>query len=473
MLIAQYIISVCKLYLIYYLISKLGIFLGLLSLFIIFYIRTKFFKIFFNLEKLPGSDLCFVSHNKYDRLNLIGVLLIDNFDRQKLSKVIKKGIESVPRFHNQLVEKFYSYFWKPISPTEASSRVKILSPMKSEEEFLNYCKAEANNYLDIFKEPPFVIEIVPFGENKGGIMFKLEHLLSDGLGVIGLLCLLSDNYDKSIFPQVMQKNVIPLYKRFLNELLIDISFIYYGPYLLISQQFMTSCRTPMKDRKRPIGNTTLDSSKHYDLNMTKKLTKKLGITVNDLILMIISKSLSKICFKEGYTDVTNFTSFIDIGKASLPNNIEELEIGNNTTGIVFNLPVVKDIPQECKSITQLLRGQIQNVGLANAIVKLADFLYEFLPLDVNIKITKTLTDNIDFDYSNIPGPLKEISLDGCKAYSLLTYATVSMLSMSCFTVVSYNGKHVLVVGVNDAIDFDKKLFIEYFDHEYQELISVC
>jgi nitrogen fixation protein FixH len=268
----------------------------------------------------------------------------------------------------------------------------------------------------------------------------------------------------------MQNNVIPVHMKFLNEILTNVSFLFYGPYLLLKSQFLKGYKTPLKEFKRPIGKTTIELSKYYDLDMAKKLTKQLGVTFNDLIMMLISKSMSKVCINNGYNGVINFNSLIAIGRAALPNDIKELQVGNNSTGVFFQLPAVKNIIEESNTVSQVLKKQLKNVGLANAVVKLADFVYEILPLELNLKLAKTFTNNIDFTCSNIPGPNKQVCYDGCKVYSMFPLPSASKINVF-IPIVSYNGRYLIIVSTNESIDFEKKIFLEFLDIELNNLIS--
>ena len=69
---------------------------------------------------------------------------------------------------------------------------------------------------DIFNEYPYELNMVPYGKDEGICLFKYDHLLVDGLGIIASLCLAADNFSENTYPKIMEENILHLSVGWMN-----------------------------------------------------------------------------------------------------------------------------------------------------------------------------------------------------------------------------------------------------------------
>lgn len=134
--------------------------------------------------------------------------------------------------------------------------------------------------FNLFKELPykFIFLKNTEGSYKNLIIFKTDHLLSDGLGFVGLFSALGENYDIKLFPQSMKKNSMTLF-----QLLVS---ILQAPYLALYSFYYNLIRldtgmTPFKSLNPITGFPKIAMSNPYSFKKYSEINKKLGITFND------------------------------------------------------------------------------------------------------------------------------------------------------------------------------------------------
>jgi hypothetical protein len=468
----EYLFTIIKFSLLFYLISKFGFIYGIITMISLFYIRYYLILWVFGLQKLGNNDVSIISDDLKYRSNLIVVFLFDDYNETSLKEHITNGLKSIRKFRLLVKKAFFNYYWRELNKDEIPKRIHIVKDYKNDEEFLNHCKAEINSFIDIFNELPYTVEIARIGkeeDKKGGIMFKMDHIVSDGLGIVSALCAMADNYNPSLFPKVFQNNTnISFFKKVWNKILVNLSFIIYGPYFLYQSQIIKGCKTPMKEPTKPIGNTYFSFSKQHDLSIALKNCKELKITFNDMMVSVISLAFKRLCIDMGYVNVDHFDWIMTIGRNSLPKDIDDLDMGNYSAGMHVEIPVINSFKEGYPKISTYLRKQLKHVGLANAIYNITEFLNEFFPMEFNFKLGDNFMTGIDMFCSNVPGPTKQLIYSGNKIRTMFPLISTGRLK-TFVPIVSYNGKYMVLIALNEAINIDKEKFINYLNDEIESL----
>ena len=75
-------------------------------------------------------------------------------------------------------------------------------------DIISYCYEELDILFDLEKELPYKFIMIKNSEGnyKNIIVFKVDHNLADGLGFIGLITALGENYSLNLFPRSMKKH---------------------------------------------------------------------------------------------------------------------------------------------------------------------------------------------------------------------------------------------------------------------------
>ena len=269
----------------------LGIIIGIIFLYIILQLYIVLMNKILNLEYVTGIEKVYITRNPKNGFHIVSLLYFSNYNQDEIYTFLYEYyICQIKRFRQKLTEKHLEFWYKEIPPEEAKKSITILNPFNSEEEILAHVQKEMNEEIDIFNDLPYKFQIAEIGkkeEKKGILIFKFEHIMTDGLGLIASLCCGASNYNINAFPTIMTN---------MKEDSLKETIFYWCvyPIFLIHSIFFF---IPMKQYKSPLipnnysRKYVIAKSKSYKLKDFEKLRKENKISFNDLIVSIISKSM--------------------------------------------------------------------------------------------------------------------------------------------------------------------------------------
>jgi hypothetical protein len=470
----ELLIGLLKLYFIYKIIVTFGLVYGCLIIILLNKFRFYIMKYYFGLEKARGMDQVFYSPKRQQRLNLLAVALVDDFDSEKLKTlIIERGVKKIPKMSKQIVNKFYNLYWKQADVSEAAKNVNVRDePFANQHEFLEYAYSQANHLTETIGMFPYSIEIVCFDEKekRGGIIFKFDHMMCDGLSIATMIASLADNYDVNMFPAILKPYTFNLIE-YVLDILYDILAILYVPYVFYLIAKVKGEKTPLKMNR--IGEKCdfkVSVSNPYNLKDFSYFRKDLlGITFNNFIISVISKTLNQMCKDKGFTDIKNFITCIPVGVSYLPERAEDIDMTNTATGILTSVPAVNDVKSEAVGLNQHVNGQLKNKAFVKALNLAFACILEIVPVQVLTDFNeKTFADMLDFAVSCVPGPSCPLYFDGSKVTDILGFSFAGYLNIH-MPVISYNKQFRVSVSTYENLNFDHLGFMKYLDKGLNEL----
>lgn len=368
------------------------------------------------------------------------------------------------------------YLFLEGSIEEAEKRVRFIKEeFENKEEIINYARKEVDKHINVYEELAYDFQILSYKNNQGGaVFFKLDHSLSDGLGMVTFTMTLCDDYTEDILPTVLKLNkTYPLYIRVLMEMLDFILFPYYSVRLLVNGQVHASQKNPFKRTGPPSGQTNFAYTKLYPFDHLHKINRKLDITFNDLILSIISSSISKYC-KTYYPDreyiYDKLICAIPIGLKNIPKCVEEVKISNDILGAITVLRRIDDPLKEFGLIAQETRRTVRNGSNIKAWKYLAFLLNQFVPAFAQKSLSENVGMNVDLGVSNLPGPTEQISYQGSKVEDIIPMMSLGF-GKAFIIVGTYNNTVRLNICVDKGLDIDLNPLIKIMESEFEYVYS--
>jgi len=226
-----------------------GIMFGLGLSFIAFISQRFLIEKVYKLRYL-ALDKPLLGKNSAQRYNLLINLVFENFDAEKLKKhIIEKGIKKNTKLYSYLVYKFFDYYWKveenPIKREQLIESAFLYREIHCENNLIEYSQKELQNHVDFFNKEklPYEIHLIKFKDSsRGGVLFKCDHVISDGLGLVGFICAISDNYSEEIFHPLLRGKKFTI----LHEVIGFIFFPYYLIRVTVRVVFNKIYFTPFK-----------------------------------------------------------------------------------------------------------------------------------------------------------------------------------------------------------------------------------
>ena len=149
------------------------------------------------------------------------------------------------------------------------------------------------------------------------------------------------------------------------------------------------------------------SCKDFTLPEIKQLSKKIGITLNDLVTSSISVSLHRL-LKENGDSSSNV-------QVVIPANVrfefyptrEDVKLENKFAGIPIKLPLFNSMKEGYKSISKLMKKYTKDNYLGiYASYAMTFYGQMILPRAFSEKIIDTVSPKFLLGITNIPGPIK-------------------------------------------------------------------
>ena len=464
-----FLLSIKMIYFIF-LLNYFNIFISPFLLFLTIYIYHKIIYYLYGLKALSGFDKVFLTTTPVGRYQITSLSQYHkNFDVEKLGKFLKeKLVIPFARYHSRLVKKNFEYFWyeDPDLDKACNQIVKLSPRLKNFEEALNFIGKEINIHIDIFNDFPYELNMVPYGEDSGICLFKYDHLLVDGLGIISSLCVAADNFSENTYPKIIKMMKEP---NMLQTLYLYLSAPFFGLLTFIQFAFHGNRKCPFKANKKPLSEDTIFVlSKNYNLKDFENYRKQKKVSFNDIMLCSFSVAMKNTLKK--YDDYKNYKNLIidlPVGRKKPENKIEKMKINNEASGIIVDMPLVDsvdDIDIIKKSVRRNFRPEkIFAVGLC------ADVLGNIFSWHIISSWAKLFTKRFDYMFTNVPGPAEKLYYNGIEVSDMYVFPCAGG-GLPYVAVLSYDNKFKIALNSNKNADCDIKELLKEYEKALEKFI---
>ena len=248
-----------------------------------------------------------------------------------------------------------------------------------------------------FYYQPYIVD----GKEGAISVFKNHHCFADGASSISMALAVSSEYDRSYF---VGSGDVPYMLRIFTRL----SFPFMIPYLIYDalrikkdDNFLT------KNKENLTGKVNCTSCSDLLLKDIKNLSKKVGVTINDLVTAAISMSLQRLLKEHGETP--------NQVQICIPANVrfefyptrEEVKLENKFAAIPLKLPLFDNMEKAYSSIAYLMKRNVRENYLA-VYASYASAFYSnmILPRTISRRVVDQVTPQFLLAFSNVPGPIK-------------------------------------------------------------------
>ena len=459
-----------KLYLIYLFLSKIGIIIGSFLLYFLLISYRYLIKKIFHLQyvSFDKSLMGFSSRDQYT-INLLSL-----FDRTDSSPstfepsvfkktIITRVISQIPKMRSKIVYKLLNFYWEETPIEEAISKIQIIS-LPNKESLQDYLDSHVSKRIDNYNNIPYEIYIIKYDDNTGGaVHFKFDHVASDGLGFLSMLCFLSDDFSPELFPKIMNGKYTYSALRELKDTILFPLHIFIAIYTIL---FSSWERTDFKIMYHPthLGDSKYAMSKWYDISEIRKVRQKYSVSFNDSVVGIIMRALPKTMNDK----VSGLNIVIPCGYTSKPQTAKDIEMGNEAQGFLMYIPFITsftELPKLSKIIRRVFSTSITSIPLF-----LFRLLGEVFPMIILNLVSNYIIFKVDMLISNCPGPDIECKLCGWTMTDF--YPVVSSGRMKSFiTIGSYNKKFRYVAAYDKSVRYEPKQLISEIDVIMNDIIN--
>ena len=445
----------------------------ILSPFIFFssiFIYHKIIYYIFGLKPLSGFDKMFLTTSPVGRYQITSFSrYYKSFDVKKISQFLKERMVKIfPRYHSRLIKKFMEYYWyeDPDIEKACNKIIKVSPRLKNFEEALEFIAKEINIHIDIFNDYPYELNIVPFGKDEGICLFKYDHLLVDGLGIISSLCLAADNFSENTYPKIIRMMKEP---NFWQKLYLYLAVPFYGIITLIEFATYGERKCPFKANKKPLSDDTIFVlSKNYYLKDFEKFRKKNKVSFNDIMLCSFSIAMNKFLKKyDEYKDYKHLIIDLPVGRKKPANKIELANINNEASGIIIDIPLVEKI-EDIEIIKKCMRKNYKPAKIFGVSFS-ADIIGNLFSWHITSYLAKLFTKRFDYMFTNVPGPAEKLYYYGIEVSDMYSFPSAGG-GLPYVMILSYNDQFKIALNSNKNADCDIKELLYEYEKSLQQFI---
>jgi len=421
----------------------------------------------FNIEEVTAQEYTMVALRNENKSIMTGYFVLESFNEEKIKNmIIEKAIKKFKRLRMKMTFSLGGFYWEESTIEEAIKQIKIMPELnlQNNEDLQNY---SLKHHAIPFKlnEFPFEFHLIRHGKEKAILFLKFDHILGDGIGLLGLLIAMADNYSLALYPKLHELSLV-------TKLLVYITLPYYYLKGIIASAKLYYEKTPFRvgeDLKRS-NVKSCAMSKNFEFDSFYKICKQHKMTFNDLIMAILAKA-AKLTFQK-YTPEGNFETkelvlSQTVSLRPMPESLETHKIINDVSAIPFTLKLIDDPIKERKIIQKSLdKSPFEAIALLKMLGLIKLLIPSFL---LNAFMLRSM-DNLDIAVSNVPGPRKELYFAGIKATDLVIMPTANCMNFMVM-VYSYNEKFQFTAISDTATQVTPKSFIKFIENEVEDIIS--
>lgn len=181
---------------------------------------------------------------------------------------------------------------------------------------------------------------------KGFTLLKGHHSMCDGVSIMCMVLSMTADYSRDYF--IKSEDA-----KWYEALYVRLSSLFQLPKIFVDTIWSTgddNFITRQRAEKSLCGEVNVQTTKFIDLRLLKGLSKKIKVTINDIVNCALSVSLEQI-FRENKDDSTEIKMVIpaSIRFAFYPTK-EDVVLENKFAAIPVTLPLVKDMESAAPKI---------------------------------------------------------------------------------------------------------------------------
>ena len=333
--------------------------------------------------------------------------------------------------------------------------------------------------------PLWAMHLIDGTDGGSAIVSRLHHCIADGFALAHAMLTLTDRADGTPMSETLQPAEQGEHEPLLNVLVHEAAEVarHPGHALDLAKQGAALARSlghllfvPFDRRtilkKKLSGRRRMAWSSTLGLDTIKAIGRSRGATVNDVLLSTMTGALRRFLAEAG-EPVDEFTI-----RAIIPVNlrpVHSIEEMDDSMGNRFGL-VFLDLPVNEKTTESRFRGLKQRMdamkgtpeafvafGILNALGHTSATIEHIVNEVFGRKASLVVT--------NVPGPREPLYIDGVRLRDIMSWVPHPARLGLGLSILSYAGKVIVGVRVDEAVTKNPGRFVELFEEEVSSMLE--
>ena len=305
--------------------------------------------------------------------------------------------------------------------------------------------------------PPWDFYFLPsYLSHYSVVIYKIHHVLMDGLSAISAITHCSDSIPAQIFHQLPKKS-------YFSRLFDTIKAVFMLPYWIWAWGELQDDENPLHGQELS-GQKSIYWTNPLNLKEIKQFCKEKMITLNDFLAAASLRTLKKCANAKNSGNYVNFSLFLPISLRKLPENGEKLPMDNDFASLLVPMPPADSptLEQDCSRLFSLIKQSTQPLSLA-----LMVSLLGLLPPKIASKMLFSVSNRGSFVFSNVPGPLHPLYFSSSRLVNLIAVAPCSGTCGISITTVTYMDTLNIACYVDKALLSQAKVVCEWIREDIE------
>ena len=372
----------------------------------------------------------------------------------------------------RIVAGFLNYYWLPDQQFDIKDHVNELdNNPENEDELREVMSQHRSTKLNLHS--PWEFTLIPHTLNgvvKTLIFVRLSHAIADGSALAYFLVTRLGHRCTDVTEDV--EVPVPTFSHIRKEfshrdrLLMHLKALWILPVAQTESLFAQSDSNPLQGK--PTGKKTITWTPPIDLQLIKRMKNNLRCTVNDLLMALITKTLTDY-FRQFHSERSTFrmSLLLPVDVRSSPAEAERFN--NKLAAIFFRVPLND---ANIVSLVQNIKSQMDHVkssGEAFSSIIGWRFISYILPPCFSIKCAKWMVGKATGSVSNLIGPQKTIAIGKHSVDSVVFWSP--QINEHCFgaSFCSYKGCVVMGLEGDQAVLERPSVLVKLFEENINHL----
>ncbi|MEL7060175.1 MAG: WS/DGAT domain-containing protein [Acidobacteriota bacterium] len=367
------------------------------------------------------------------------------------------GGQRYPRFRKKIVNVGGKPHWLDDDGFDLARHIFPLDlELRTKEQLQNYIGRIAGDPLPDDRSPWQLQFVEEYGEESSAIVCRMHHVLGDGVALMPVIFSLMDR--ESTTEQVATRGTRGSMWKVIGKAALA------GLPLLVSQAVRPADRSifhgePLSGTKRVAWTPAIP------LDRIKDLKNRQGVTVNDVLLTLVSGAFARLARRRGET--------VDEVRVSMPVNVRSAsaqpKMENRFAAAFVDLPVpITDPRERLREVhrrTTALKESAQPMIYFGA----ATMMLKTLPRGVSRRIIDFYARKATAVLSNVPGPVETLRIAGRKVSGMLFWVPQRADIGLGISILSFSGDVRIGIFSDVAILDDPDHFVDDLVRELDHL----
>lgn len=421
-------------------------------------------------ERVTGNDAIWLQDSPQNLMVINAVLTLDRIGLEPFRALFRTRVlegdagRRFARLRRRVTSEYGAPHWEDDPAFDVTRHiVEAPAPLATKEQLEAYVAATANQPLPGDRPPWQIQHVHQFGADASALIARIHHVVGDGHALVSLLLALMDADAApdaaAAAPPARRGDRSPGRIRSMVEAPL------VGPFLLARRMAERADRSalhgpPLRGAKR------VAWSEPIALEDVKVVTRRLGATVNDVLLACVAGGVRRYL-------AAGSSAAVDAVRVSMPVSVrapsEPPALNNRFATVLLELPVgmanAVERVRETKRRLDALKRSVEPVVMYGA----ASVLLRVLPRAMSRGIIDYLANKCTCVVTNVPGPREPLRIAGSTLRTLMFWVPQRARIGLGISILSFSGRvHIGALGDAEVMP-DPAQFIRACEAELGEL----